>query len=146
MNTDHHVILRVIAKMLIPVITMFAFHGDFGPGGGFQAGVIIAVAVILYALVFGVPAAMRAVPPVFTRSLAAVGVMIYAGVGFWAMLQGGHYLEYQALFHEPPGEHHGQHIGILGIELGVLCGVSGAMLTIFYAFAGRVAEIRDEDW
>jgi multicomponent Na+:H+ antiporter subunit B len=27
-----------------------------------------------------------------------------------------------------------------------LCGVSGAMLTIFYAFAGRVAEIRDEDW
>jgi hypothetical protein len=48
MNTDHHVILRVIAKMLIPVITMFAFyvqfHGDFGPGGGFQAGVIIAVA------------------------------------------------------------------------------------------------------
>ena len=86
MNTDHHVILRVIAKMLIPVITMFAFyvqfHGDFGPGGGFQAGVIIAVAIILYALVFGVPAAMRAVPPGFTRSLAAIGVMIYAGVGF----------------------------------------------------------------
>ncbi|MAB12161.1 Na(+)/H(+) antiporter subunit B [Hyphomonas sp.] len=150
MNTDHHVILRVIAKMLIPVITMFAFyvqfHGDFGPGGGFQAGVIIAVAIILYALVFGVPAAMRAVPPGFTRSLAAIGVMIYAGVGFWAMLQGGNYLEYQALFHEPAGEHHGQHIGILFIELGVLCGVSGAMLTIFYAFAGRVAEIRDEDW
>ena len=61
-------------------------------------------------------------------------------------LSWGNYLEYQALFHEPAGEHHGQHIGILFIELGVLCGVSGAMLTIFYAFAGRVAEIRDEDW
>jgi multicomponent Na+:H+ antiporter subunit B len=89
---------------------------------------------------------MRAVPPVFTRSLAAVGVIIYAGVGFWALFSGGNFLEYQALFHEPPGEHHGQHIGIMVIEIGVLCGVAGAMLTIFYAFAGRVAEIRDKDW
>ena len=72
--------------------------------------------------------------------------MVYAGVGCWAMLKGGNYLEYQALFNEPPGEHHGQHIGIMVIELGVLFGVSGAMLTIFYAFAGRVAEIRDKDW
>lgn len=150
MNDDHHVILRVISKMLIPVIVMFAFytqfHGDFGPGGGFQAGIIFAVGVILYALVFGVPSAMRAVPPVFTRALAAVGVLLYSGVGYWALLQGGNFLEYQALFHEPPGEHKGQHIGILLIELGVLFAVSGAMLTIFYAFAGRVAEIRDKDW
>ena len=150
MNDDHHVILRVISKMLIPVIVMFAFytqfHGDFGPGGGFQAGIIFAVGVILYALVFGVPSAMRAVPPVFTRALAAIGVLLYSGVGYWALLQGGNFLEYQALFHEPPVEHKGQHIGILLIELGVLFAVSGAMLTIFYAFAGRVAEIRDKDW
>ena len=67
MKSDHHVILRVITKVLIPVIVLYGlyvqFHGDFGPGGGFQAGVILAVAVILYALVFGVPSAMRAVPP-----------------------------------------------------------------------------------
>lgn len=41
--TDN-LILRVIAKLLIPIIVLFAlyvqFHGDFGPGGGFQAGVI----------------------------------------------------------------------------------------------------------
>ena len=59
MKSDHHVILRVITKTLIPVIVLFGlyvqFHGDFGPGGGFQAGVILAVAIILYALVFGVP-------------------------------------------------------------------------------------------
>jgi multicomponent Na+:H+ antiporter subunit B len=89
---------------------------------------------------------MRAVPPWFTRSLAAVGVLIYAGVGVWAMLKGGNYLEYQALFGEPPGGHDGQHAGIIIIELGVLCAVSGAMTTIFYALAGRVAEIREEDW
>ena len=42
MNTDHHVILRVVSKMLIPLIALYAFyvqfHGDYGPGGGFQAG------------------------------------------------------------------------------------------------------------
>ena len=40
----HNVILRVVSKLLIPVILMFAlyvqWHGDFGPGGGFQAGTI----------------------------------------------------------------------------------------------------------
>ncbi len=150
MNTDHHVILRVVSKLLIPMITIYAFyvhfHGEYSPGGGFQAGVIFAVGVILYALIFGVPAALRAVPALFARGLAAIGVLLYAGVGVWALLMGGNYLEYDRLFNEPEGGHLGQHTGIIVIELGVLFGVAGAMLTIFYAFAGRVAEIRDEDW
>ena len=39
-----HAIPRVTSKLLIPFILVFGlyvqFHGDFGPGGGFQAGVI----------------------------------------------------------------------------------------------------------
>ena len=95
MNADHHVILRVVSKALIPTITLYAlyvqFHGDFGPGGGFQAGVIIAVAVILYALIFGVSAAMQAVPPVFTRLLAALGVgaLLVAGPPLWRARRAG---------------------------------------------------------
>ena len=54
---SHIVVLRVVAKLLIPVILLFAlyvqFHGDFGPGGGFQAGVIFGSGFILYALIFG---------------------------------------------------------------------------------------------
>jgi multicomponent Na+:H+ antiporter subunit B len=150
MKSDQHIILRVVAKLLIPVIILFAFyvqfHGDRSVGGAFQAGVILSAAIVLYALVFGVPAAMRAVPPALTRALAALGVIIYAGVGFWSLVQGGNYLEYQVLFSEPKGEHKGQHIGVMLVEFGILCAVSGAMLTIFYAFAGRVTEIRDEEW
>lgn len=150
MSTDHHVILRVISKMLIPLIALYAFyvqfHGDYGPGGGFQAGVIIAVAVILYALIFGVPASLKAFPPVVARWIAAAGVLLYTGIGIWALLGGGNFLDYDALVVEEPGGHVGQHMGVLLIELGVLFGVSGSMITIFYAFAGRVAEIRDEDW
>ena len=40
----HQSIPRVVGKWFIPPILLFAlyvqFHGDFGPGGGFQAGVI----------------------------------------------------------------------------------------------------------
>ena len=60
------IILRVVVKLLLPVILIFAlyvqFHGDYGPGGGFQAGVAAAAAVILYGLVFGVSAARKVVP------------------------------------------------------------------------------------
>ena len=46
-------VIRVVAKVLIPAIMLFAlyvqFHGDYGPGGGFQAGVIFAAALVLNA-------------------------------------------------------------------------------------------------
>ena len=150
MNSDHHVILRVVAKALIPIIAIFGFfvhfHGEYSPGGGFQAGVILAVTVILYSLIFGIAPTMRAITPGFARALAAFGFILYAGVGVWALLMGGNYLEYDALLAEPPGGHVGQHTGIIVIEIGVLSAVTGSMVAIFYAFAGRVSEIRDEDW
>ena len=147
---DHHVILRVMAKMLIPIIIMYAFyvqfHGDYSPGGGFQAGVIFAVGIILYALIFGVVAALTHVTARFARYLALAGFILYGSVGIYAMLNGGNFLDYDFIVAEGPEGHHGQHYGILGVELGVLFAVAGSMLTIFYAFAGRAPDIEDEDW
>ena len=148
--SDHHIVLRVVSKMLIPIILVYGFyvqfHGDYGPGGGFQAGVILAVAVILYALIFGIGEALEAIPASFARILAGLGLLLYCGVGVWSLVNGGNYLDYNALLQEVDGGHHGQHLGIMLVELGVLFTVSGAMVTIFYGFAGRVAEIKDEDW
>ena len=132
-------ILRVVSKLLIPYILLFAlyvqFHGDFGPGGGFQAGVIFAAGFVLYSLVFGIDAARRVAPPRVMESLAAVGVLIYAGTGVWTLLRGGNFLEYSAL--NPQHPTHGQHLGILLVELGVGTAVAAVMITIFFAFAGR---------
>jgi multicomponent Na+:H+ antiporter subunit B len=132
------IVLRVTAKLLIPFILVFAlyvqFHGDFGPGGGFQAGVIIAAAVIFYALIFGLPAARRLVPERLVEAMVALGVLIYAGVGIEGVLLGGNFLDYFVLSHNPVS---GQHIGILLVEIGVCVTVSGVMLMIFYMFAGR---------
>ena len=134
----HHLVLRVIAKLLIPFIMLFAlyvqFHGDYGPGGGFQAGVIFASAFILYALVFGVEVARRVAPDWAVRSGIALGGLIYGGTGLVAMLSGGKYLDYSVLRPDPVA---GQHLGILVIELGVGITVASVMTAIFFGFAGR---------
>ena len=139
----HHLILRVITKLLIGPIMLFAlyvqFHGDFGPGGGFQAGVIIAATIIFYALIFGLPAARQLLPEWVVETMVASGVLVYAGVGIVSLLLGGAYLDYSVLSHDTV---HGQERGIFWVEVGVAITVSGVMLKIFYMFAGRR---RDED-
>ncbi len=136
-------ILRVIAKLFIPFMLLFAlyvqFHGELGPGGGFQAGVIIAAAVVFYAVIFGLPAARRLLPDVWVESMMAAGVLIYAGMGIAGLLLGGQYLDYFVLGTDP---RHGQERGIFWIEVGVAVTVSGVMLKVFYMFAGRT---RDPD-
>jgi multicomponent Na+:H+ antiporter subunit B len=111
---------------LIPLIMLFAlyvqFHGDFGPGGGFQAGVIFGAAIILYALMFGLEAAKRVFPPRVLEFFVAFGLLLYGGVGI------------DHLAHEPV---HGQHLGILLVELGVGITVASVMASIFFLFAGR---------
>ena len=129
------VVPRVVAKLLIPYILLYAlyvqWHGDYCPGGGFQAGVIFAAAVILYALIFDLADAQRAVRPWVVNLLVPLGLLLYIGVGIVTILKGGVFLEYGVLEHDPV---HGQHLGILLVELGVGTTVAGVMLTVFYGF------------
>jgi len=131
-------ILRVTTKLLLPFILMFAlyvqFHGDFGPGGGFQAGAITAAMIFLYSITYGLAAAQKAVPPGIAQKMIPLGVLIYAGVGVVAMFKGGQFLNYSVLTDDAP---HAQALGILLVESGVFITVAGTFISIFYAFAGR---------
>ena len=133
------IILRVVSKLFIPFIFIFAlyvqFHGDYGPGGGVQAGVILAAGVVLYAIIYGLSAAQRAVPKTLVEFLVPLGVLIYAGVGVWSLFVGSNYLDYNNLLHGDAI--HGQHWGIFLVEIGVLVTVASTLIAIFYAFAGR---------
>lgn len=144
---EHHSVLRVVSKLLIPPIILYAlyvqWHGDYGPGGGFQAGVLFAVAFILYALVFGVDAMMRVLPPRIAHIFAGVGVLIYAGTGIVTMLLGDAFLGYNALAHDPV---HAQEWGILAVEFGVGVSVAAVMIALFVAFARHNPPLKDEDW
>jgi multicomponent Na+:H+ antiporter subunit B len=134
-----NLILKVVARSLFPFILLFGlyvqFHGDFGPGGGFQAGVIFASAWILYGLVFDIVELQRVMTPRVVEVGVAVGVLLYGTVGVLGIVYGGAFLEFNVLDHHSTV--HGQHRGIFWIELGVGITVASVMVAIFYLFAGR---------
>ena len=131
-------VLRVVAKIVVPAIFLFAlyvqFHGDYGPGGGFQAGIIFAAGLILYGLIFGTESIRDLISTRVLRALIAAGLLLFAGVGFLSLVMGSGFLDYDAFGQDP---HAGQHLGIFLVELGVGITVAAVMVTIFVAFAGR---------
>jgi multicomponent Na+:H+ antiporter subunit B len=139
MRVRETIILRVVGKALVPIILLFAlyvqFHGDYGPGGGFQAGVIFAAGLILHALIYGLDELRRSIPPTVVEMGIAFGALLYGGVGVVSMFLGGNFLDYGVFDHHHPV--YGQHLGVLLVELGVGITVTFVMVAIFYSFAGR---------
>ena len=70
-------------------------------------------------------AALIALPPL-NRSLDVESAL--------GLLLGANFLDYDVLAHDPQ---HGQHYGIILVELGVGITVAAVMMTVFFAFAGR---------
>ncbi len=132
------IVLRVSLKILIAFLMLFAlyvqFHGDYGPGGGFQAGVIFAAAIILYSLIFGLRRSLRVFKRRQIEALVAGGVLLYGSVGLASIFLGGNFLDYDVLAHDPV---HGQHYGILMVELGVGITVTAVMIALYFLFAAR---------
>ena len=133
-----NIVVRVAVKILLPAILLYGLyvqaHGDIGPGGGFQGGVIFGAGFTLYAMVFGLKTCERVAPPRLVTAMAALGVMIYAGIGYLGLLLGGNYLDYSVLARDPA---QGQHYGIFFVEVAVGIAVSATILAIYYSFAGR---------
>lgn len=134
----HHLIPKAVGGLLIPFVLLFGFyvqfHGEYGPGGGFQAGAIVATAIILYALLEGEKVALAAVPRSAQMALVVGGASLFGWVGVLCMLMGGTYLDYSVLLENPVTA---RQIGIIVIEAGVGMAVCGALLSIFHAFASR---------
>ncbi len=135
----NHLIPRVMTKLLVPAILLFAlyvqFHGDFGPGGGFQAGVIFASGFILYGLIFGADMMRRVITPRKVTFFIAAGLLLYAGVGLVSIVLGGNYLDY-GVFAEDFAA--GQRLGIMLVELGVGITVAAVMIKVFNLFMARM--------
>ena len=146
-------IVREVSDFTLPAILLVAlyiqFHGEYSPGGGFQAGVVFGTGVWLYALVHGLERTQRIIPPAAVRTGVSLGLLLYIGVGFACLLLGENFLDYDALgggHGAAAGEHGdgggghataGQHLGILLIELGVGITVASVMVTVFYGYAAR---------
>jgi multicomponent Na+:H+ antiporter subunit B len=129
------VIVRTVAQVLIPFMQVFAayvlFHGHYSPGGGFQAGSILAASVILARLTQRPLLARRVLTGDAAIRLGAAGVLAYGVVGLLPLLWGSTFLDYGAV--EVPGFEPAKvrYYGILLVEIGVAAGVWGVMVSIF---------------
>lgn len=131
-------ILNAVTFLMIPFIILFGlyiqFHGDYTPGGGFQAGIIIASGIILYSMLFGVSTTLKAIPYSVIRLTSVLGILIYGGTGVATILLGQNFLSYDIL---SANNRTGQKLGIFLVELGVAFTVCSSMLIIYMNFARR---------
>lgn len=144
-------IVRYVARRTVPFIQLFALyvlgHGEDGPGGGFQGGVIFAASWVLLALAYGWPFGRHQIRQGTADVLAPTGALIYSGIGAACLLMGGAFLDYRALAggnHE--AEHLANHLGLIGIEAGVMITVTSAMAILFFEMAKpkRVQDRQDD--
>jgi len=136
-------ILRIVARFLIPLILLFAlyiqFHGEYSPGGGFQAGVVFAAGWILFVLIYGLEAGLKVIPQRAMVVVMACGALLYAFIGLLGVLLGGHFLDFAPLLPNAPKG--AQQAGIILVEFGVGMTVATVVMLIFTMFAGRKSQI-----
>ena len=139
-------ILRIVARFLIPLIMLFGlyiqFHGEYSPGGGFQAGIVFAAGWILFALIYGLDAALKVIPERAMYILMVAGVILYCAVGIAGVILGGHFLDFYPLL---PGRHAAQQFGIITVEFGVGVTVATVTMLFFTLFARRKSEWETAD-
>ena len=137
--TDGHdsVLLHFVVRVfMVPAILLFGLyvlvHGEVSPGGGFQAGAILAAGLILSRMSLSSDKGRK----MFSRPrlvvITVLGMLLYAGTGIAAMLSGGNYLDYGVIPFEwidriVPGDLGRRHIGVFIIEVGVTLAVFGTL-------------------
>lgn len=91
-------IVGTVARLMVPFILLFGLyvllHGHASPGGGFQAGVIIAAGFILLALAFDMDELKRRVPQTFILIAGSFGSINYVVIGIACIVSGGYFLQY----------------------------------------------------
>ena len=136
---NEHIVLRTIVRLTIPFIIVFGlyiqFHGEYSPGGGFQAGMICAAAFIVYGLIYDLQHLQTILPPRLLKIGSACGALLFAGIGLLTIFKGGNFLEYSTLVAIPV---EGQKLGILLVELGIGITVFSVMMIIFYCFREKI--------
>jgi len=143
----HDVIVKTTCRLIVPFIQIFALyviaHGHHSPGGGFQGGVILGAAMIIFSIAFNLRSGIQRMQERSTVMLSVLGVFIYAATGAVCMILGSNYLDYSALAHilgvDPAMA---RSHGILIVEIGVGIAVMAVMVTLYYnlASAGRYDE------
>jgi multicomponent Na+:H+ antiporter subunit B len=129
------VIVRTLGRIVIPVAQLFGFYvlvfGQYGPGGGFVGGVVLAASMIMAILMFGLDADDSRLARAVLHG-DGLGLLIFAGVGGLCLIGGGQFLNYAELPVFGLDEPSRRYLGILLTQIGVAVdvAVTGASISI----------------
>ena len=127
-------------RLIVPFSLVYGVYvlifGEAGPGGGFQAGALLSIGVVLSRLIMGDQASFN-ISIKNSLVLAGVGTFIYAATGWLAMLNGGNFLDYSYLPFKAEHTNELHALGILFIEIGVTICVMMTILNILDAVVER---------
>ena len=128
-------IVLLLSKVVSPYIMLFGmyviFHGHYSPGGGFQGGAMMAASILLIRIAYNEQVHQLQFKRALGLPLAALGVLIYIGVGLTPLLLGGRFLDYGLLPLYGIEASHIRSFGILGIEIGVGLAVMAVLVAIY---------------
>lgn len=141
------VVLRTGFRLVVPFTYVYAIYvllaGEISPGGGFQAGAVLAAGIILNRWISGSNARFN-IKGSTALITAGIGAFIYALVGWIPVFMGGNFLDYSFLpiIWEDIPERHAR--GIFLIEVGVTIAVMMTILCIVDALTKREGEKKDD--
>jgi multisubunit Na+/H+ antiporter MnhB subunit len=128
MNSNENAVIVVAARWITPLAALFAFtllaNWPAGTGVGLVAGLALALAIVLNALIFGVRSVLMAAPPFVLRAALMLAVIVaFAGVGLPD-------LPWSAQF----------------VEFGAFAATASGVTLISLAIMGRAGALRDATW
>lgn len=128
-------IIEIVSRGIAPFIQLFGiyvfFHGHYGPGGGFQGGVLLAAGVLLLRMSMGAVPSQTQVSSKITIAICALGALIFAATGLVAILYGGDFMDYHYLPFPGLEAADLRYYGILLIELGIVMAVMTGLIAIY---------------
>ncbi len=136
-------ITQTICRLMVPFMQLFALyviaHGHHSPGGGFQGGVILGASFILLGISYDLKTILNRMREKANVILANVGVLLYAGIGFLALLLGANYLDYSILSKILPSVTHveARSLAMLGVEIGVGITVMAIVISVYTNLASH---------
>ena len=127
----HPIIFTSVSQLLFPFVLLVAVHmflrGHNLPGGGFVAGLVVAIALLMQVMASGQDWTARRMR-LNTTMLISAGVLTATGMGLWPMLTGRPFLSSNHGYVTLPGLAPFELATAMVFDLGVMLCVTGAVL------------------
>ncbi|NMB45666.1 MAG: sodium:proton antiporter [Firmicutes bacterium] len=130
-------VLKRVAALLLPLIQMYGlyviFHGHVSPGGSFAGGMVVGLAFIAYATIYGLERGREKLPETVTTLTESLGTLWYGIMGLVGIWKGAPFLANKLAgvnLGEPGALSSGGLISLIGLGVGIR--VASTMVTLFF--------------